>query len=86
MKAGAPILIETLKTEEFGLQKDKVSNIAQHFQHKQGDINAGFEQADVVIEREFTTATVHQGYIEPQNVTVLWNSDGRLHVWTSTQG
>ena len=29
---------------------------------------------------------VHQGYIETQNVTAFWNSDGRLHVWTSTQG
>ena len=86
MKDDAPILIESLKTEEFGLQKDKVSNIAQHFQHKLGDIDAGFKQADVVIEREFNTATVHQGYIEPQNVTVFWNSDGRVHVWTSTQG
>jgi CO/xanthine dehydrogenase Mo-binding subunit len=29
---------------------------------------------------------VHQGYIEPQNVTALWNNDGRLHIWISTQG
>ena len=86
MKADAPILIEDLKTEEFGQQKDRISNIAQHFQHELGDIKGGFEQADLIIEREFNTATVHQGYIEPQNVTVLWNTDGRLHVWTSTQG
>ena len=39
-----------------------------------------------IIEREFATATVHQGYVEPQNVTALWNNDGRLHLWTSTQG
>ena len=86
MKEGAPILIGDLKTEELGLQKDGATNIAQHFQYKLGDIDEGFLRADLVIEREFTTATVHQGYIEPQNVTVLWNSDGRLHVWTSTQG
>jgi CO/xanthine dehydrogenase Mo-binding subunit len=29
---------------------------------------------------------VHQGYIEPQAATALWNSDGRLTIWTSTQG
>ena len=86
MKDDAPILIEGLKTEEFGLLKDKVSNVAEHFRHELGDIEQGFREADLVIEREFNTATVHQGYIEPQNVTVLWNSDGRLHVWTSTQG
>ena len=86
MKEDAPILIEGLKTGGLGREKDKVSNIAEHFQHSLGDIEKGFKQADVVIEREFNTATVHQGYIEPQNVTVLWNNDDRLHVWTSTQG
>src|SRR4029077_186264 len=43
-------------------------------------------QADLVIERSFTTATVHQGYIEPQNATALYNSDGTLTIWCSTQG
>ena len=39
-----------------------------------------------MIEREFNTKTVHQGYIEPQNATVLWGSDGKITVWTSNQG
>ena len=30
-----------------------------------GDVEAGFKQADVVIEKEFKTAAVHQAYIEP---------------------
>ena len=51
-----------------------------------GDVNKGFSQADVTVERTFDTATVHQGYIEPHNVTALWNDDDRIHVWTSTQG
>ena len=42
--------------------------------------------ADFVIEREFNTRTVHQGYIEPQNASAFWNADGYLTVWTSTQG
>jgi CO/xanthine dehydrogenase Mo-binding subunit len=40
----------------------------------------------VVVEREFRTATVHQGYIEPHNATALWNADGSVTVWCSTQG
>ena len=43
-------------------------------------------QAAVVVEREFHTATVHQGYIEPHNATALWNADGTLTIWCSTQG
>ena len=39
-----------------------------------------------MIEREFKTASVHQGYIEPHVSTALWNHDGHLTIWTSTQG
>ncbi len=86
MQGGASILHEDLKTKEFGEQTGRVSNVAEHFRHTMGDVAAGFAEADVVIEREFNTATVHQGYIEPHNATALWNSDGRILVWCSTQG
>ena len=86
MKEGSPLLHDSLTTEELGEQTDRVSNIANHFQHELGDIEKGFEEADLIIEREFNTVTVHQGYIEPQNGAALWNNDGRLHIWCSTQG
>ena len=66
MAKTAPILHSDLTTDEFGN-----SNVADHFQHKMGDIDKGFAEADVVVEREFNTATVHQGYIEPCNVTLI---------------
>ncbi len=86
MREGAFILHDDLKTEELGEQTDTVSNIAQHFQHKKGDTAQGFSEADVIVEREYRAKTVHQGYIEPHNATALWNNDGRLHIWCSTQG
>ena len=86
MKDDAPLLHDDLVTEEFGEKTDRLSNVAEHFQHKLGDLDKGFAEADVVVEREFNTATVHQGYIEPHNCTVQWNKDGRIYVWNSTQG
>ncbi len=86
MKQDAPLLHADLKMKELGEATGKVSNIAEHFRHVMGDIEAGFAAADVVIEREFNTATVHQGYIEPHNATALWNNDGRISIWCSTQG
>ena len=86
MKDDAPLLHEDQMTERFGEETDKASNIARHFQHKLGDLDAGFLEADSVIEREFHTATVHQGYLEPHNATVFWNQDGRVTIWCSTQG
>ncbi len=86
MKEDAPILLEELRTDEMGQKGDKPSNIASHLQHKRGDLERGFREAAVVVEREFYTAMVHQGYIEPQNATALYNQDGQVTVWCSTQG
>ena len=86
MAEGAPLLHEDLTTTELGEETQNHSNIASHFRFEQGDLDKGFEQADVVVEREFSTATVHQGYIEPHTGAALWNNDGQLTVWTSTQG
>ncbi len=87
MADGAPILHESMRTSELGTTiDDKLTNVADHFQHVKGDIEKGFADADVVVEREFNTVTVHQGYIEPHAASAVWNPDGRLHIWCSTQG
>ncbi|MCH7606700.1 MAG: xanthine dehydrogenase family protein molybdopterin-binding subunit, partial [Chloroflexi bacterium] len=86
MKDGAAPIHQDVTTTELGERTDKVSNVATHFRFEQGDADKGFEEADVIVEREFSTATVHQGYIEPQNASALWDADGQLTIWTSTQG
>ncbi|MGD9648734.1 MAG: xanthine dehydrogenase family protein molybdopterin-binding subunit [Pirellulales bacterium] len=86
MQPGAPILHADLRTDELGEPGAGNTNIATHLHFEQGDPDKAFDQADVVIEREYRTATVHQGYIEPHASTALWNTDGHLTVWTSTQG
>jgi xanthine dehydrogenase molybdenum-binding subunit len=83
MKPGAPILLADLRNQEEG---DKPTNVAQHYQFKRGDVEAGFELADFVIEREFNTAMVHQGYIEPHNAVGIYNPDGQATIYCSTQG
>ncbi len=86
MRDDAPILLDDLRTDELGKEGDRPTNIASHIQHQRGDVEAGFAEAAVIVEREFTTAMVHQGYIEPQNATALYNPDGQMTIWTSTQG
>ena len=62
------------------------NNIASHSRLEIGDIDKGFEDADIVIEREFRTKTVHQGYIEPHSATAWWTPQDRITVWGSSQG
>ena len=92
MQPDAPLLHEEMTTrfrvERFARGDDTgvKSNIAGHIQHRLGDVEAGFRQADVIVEREFTTQSVHHGYIEPHVSTASWSPDGHLTIWTSTQG
>ena len=86
----APILHDDLRTtvRARGVEPsaNRPTNIALHLRLEKGDLEKGFAEADVVIEREFETAMFHQGYIEPQNGTAWWDRDGNITIWTSVQG
>ena len=92
MKADAPLIHpdQTTKLMAFrfdpGTDSGEKSNVAGKSQLKLGDIDAGFKEADFVVEREYTTSWVHQGYIEAQNATAHWNNDDNITVWNSSQG
>ncbi len=86
MKDDAPILLSDLRTSGTPEKSDKETNIASQVRFARGDLEAGFKAANVVVEREFDTAMVHQGYIEPHNAVAQYNADGQTTIWTSTQG
>ncbi len=77
---------EAMRLGASQLHDDLDGNVDSHSQLKQGDIEQGFKDADVVFEREYRTDTVHQGYIEPHSATVSWDANDRLTLWTSSQG
>ena len=62
------------------------SNITQRLVFSRGDVEQGFAEADVIVERSYRTSWVHQGYIEPQVAIADYDSSGHFTVWTSTQG
>ena len=68
------------------LHPEYAGNISDHSQLKLGEVDAAFGEADIVVEREFRTQTVHQGYIEPHSATAWWTPEGKLTVWCSSQG
>src|SRR5262245_57441830 len=78
MREDAPLLHDNLVVESLGKPTGKPSNVAKHVRFEKGDVEQAFRQAAVVVEREFHTATVHQGYVEPHNATALWNADGTV--------
>src|SRR5271154_2224762 len=80
LKPDAPIL------HEFNKFEGKPSNIAGKLEVKKGDIAQGFKEAEVVVERSFTTRPVHQGYIEPHACLISVAPDNKTTIWSSSQG
>ena len=50
-----------------------------------GDIEAGFRQADVIVENTFTTPVVHHSYIEPHSCVVSAQADGSAEFWSCSK-
>src|SRR5207302_2865456 len=94
MRPGATILLPELRQMRMASRidpgklegPDEPSNVAGHIRFECGDIAVGFAAADFVVEREFRTAAVHQGYIEPQNALAVWDSRDHVTIYCSTQG
>jgi CO/xanthine dehydrogenase Mo-binding subunit len=86
MAADAPVLHDDLFTSGVEPKPDKPSNIAKMVRFAKGDVEAGFKEADVVVERRYTTQPVHQAYIEPHACVVSVQPDGQATIWSSSQG
>jgi CO/xanthine dehydrogenase Mo-binding subunit len=84
MRPGAPIILPELRNKEDG--PDKETNVANHLRFTRGTLAEGFAAADFIVEREFDTAMVHQGYIEPHNAVGIYSADGHATIYCSTQG
>jgi CO/xanthine dehydrogenase Mo-binding subunit len=69
-------------------QKEDLSeNVSDTTHLRTGDIEAGWREAEVVVERTYRTSSVHQSYMEPQSITVAPSPSGhQLTVWPSSQG
>ena len=62
-------------------------NVSDKVHLHAGDMEAGWSEAEVVVERTYTTSFVHQSYMEPQSIVVVPSASGRqLTVWPSAQG
>ena len=86
MQPGAPLLFENMITRGVEPAPAKPSNISKRIEFKLGDLEAGFAAADEVVEMNFKTAPVHQGYIEPHACLARFDTDGQGEIWAASQG
>ena len=86
IKPDAPILHDWIRTKGVDPAPKTASNIASVLTEQAGDVAAGFAAADVIVERSFKTAAIHQAYIEPHACIVHYGKEGQSTIWSSSQG
>ena len=62
-----------------------VPNLLSQVFYRQGEIDAGFAQAEQVFEHSFFVPSVHQGYIEPHACVVQIEPGGKVDLWISNK-
>jgi CO/xanthine dehydrogenase Mo-binding subunit len=88
IKADAPLLHENVAAYP-GAPKDTLAldthNGLTRLAWRKGDVDRGFQEADLILEHTFRIPARHQGYIEPHASMVAVEDDGRVQVWTSAK-
>ncbi|MGD8402826.1 MAG: xanthine dehydrogenase family protein molybdopterin-binding subunit [Anaerolineales bacterium] len=56
------------------------SNICVHYKIRKGDIQAGFENADVIVEGEYRTPVQEHAFLQPEAGLAYIDDDGRITV------
>lgn len=98
MAADAPVVRERRERDDAELamhgaapstteeaQSPSSPNVVTQTRQQYGNVDQGFAEADVVVEREYRTQWIHQGYIEPQTCIATVDPLGNVVVYACTQ-
>jgi len=61
------------------------NNVCVHYKIRKGDIEAGFKQADVVVESEYRTPVQEHAYLQPEAGLAYIDDDGHVTVMAGGQ-
>ena len=86
MAEDAPLLFEDMITRGVDPAPERPSNVSKRVGFEIGDLDAGFAEAEEIVEKHYRTAPIHQAYIEPQACLANWEGGGKAEVWSSSQG
>src|SRR5216683_769843 len=67
-------------------QEEFSQNVSDKVHMHAGDMETGWQEAEMIIDRTFMTSVVYQSYMEPQSITVVPDDYGRrMTLWPSSQ-
>jgi CO/xanthine dehydrogenase Mo-binding subunit len=86
MKPNAPILHpDLLSYKGLPVPVEKLGNLFAYLKWGKGEIEAGFRQADLIVENSFTTQVTHQSYLEPHACVVKADPSGGAEIWSCSK-
>jgi CO/xanthine dehydrogenase Mo-binding subunit len=86
-KEGIDLTAAHAQVDKETVEKERApSNVHAENHFARGNVEQGFAEADVVIERTYKTPIVHQTYMEPCAVVAEPDVRGGLTMYVSTQG
>ena len=86
MEEGAPLLHEDWYQYEMNHEAapTRDSNVCDSFRLRRGDVQKGFEEADIIIEKKYNTKGIQHSSIETHCATAQYDERG-LVIWTPAQ-
>jgi CO/xanthine dehydrogenase Mo-binding subunit len=84
IEEGAPLLHPDYPSYMGARPLEKVTNAYSSAVNEKGDLEAGFAEADLVIENTYTLSRQHQAYLESQSVAINVENDV-VQVWTCSK-
>ena len=86
IKPHAPILHpDLLSYKGLPVPVEKLGNVFAYLRWGKGDIEAGFREADLIVENTFTTQVTHQSYLEPHACVVKADPSGSAEIWACSK-
>ena len=76
---------KSMQAERDWIHESKPHNIEKEYHHSFGDLDAGFAQADFVAENRYYAGEVNHAAMEPHATLAIWEPNGKLVVYSSTQ-
>jgi xanthine dehydrogenase molybdenum-binding subunit len=86
MKPDAPRVHPHIRTMNLPEKDAKPGNAFWYTRNIRGDIDAGFKEADIVLENTYRTQTTHQAYLEPRASIASFDLEGKVTLWSDNQG
>jgi len=83
VKPGRPKLHESILIEDKEVKIE--NNVAAERRISEGNVEKGFEEADVIIENEYRTGRPYHAQLETKSAACIPEPDGGITVWTTTQ-